>query len=339
MSRDHRNVGEGCYLRGLRIRDPHAVDRSDQPVELIDGGRGIAGIYTDVSAERGISRLLVGAAHGDGRVVVGPRRGIIAQERVRVSELYEQNGIARIELVASRVFLARFGQVALRPVDVTEQGVGSSLVRRQGFRLLHVLQRLGEIARLPEQIRQAHGGVPRVQAGCQLQALGNRGPRLCVVVHGTLHPGEGQPGARAVGIFRDQLPPERQLTHQVVVEPLARHLDLEAFGVRSAGRVLLGLRQVGLELIQRVRRVGDVQEGKGEARVCRDRLLEVHVRVDEAGEIELALALEEVVPRNRRGCGDGVLHHRARDGIERGSRVLRDSAGVPADRREQHRQD
>src|SRR2546427_11514042 len=34
---------------------------------------------------------------------------------------------------------------------------GSSLVRRQGFRLLHVLQRLGEIARLPEQIRQAHG--------------------------------------------------------------------------------------------------------------------------------------------------------------------------------------
>src|SRR5205823_9097889 len=98
-------------------------------------------------------------------------------------------------------------------------------------------------------------------------------------------------------------------------------------------------RQVGLELVQRVRRVRDVQIRKGEARVCRDGLLEVHVRVDEAGEIELALTLEEVVPRNRRGCGDGVLHYRARDGIERGSRVLRDSAGVPADRREQHRQD
>src|SRR2546425_4687031 len=69
MSRDDRDIGEGSHLRSLRIRDAHAVDRRDQPVELVDGGRGIAGIYADVSAEWGVRGFLVGPADCDGRVV------------------------------------------------------------------------------------------------------------------------------------------------------------------------------------------------------------------------------------------------------------------------------
>src|SRR2546429_8500088 len=64
----------------------------------------------------------------------------------------------------------------------------------------------------------------------------------------------------------------------------------------------------------------------------------MRVRVDDPRKIELALTPEEMVPGYARGCGDRVLHPRARDEIERGPRVLRRGAAVPAPGREYRRQ-
>src|SRR6185437_3648346 len=125
--------------------------------------------------------------------------------------------------------------------------------------------------------------------------------RLDVLVQGTLDPGEAEPGARAVRILRHQLLSEGELPCQVVVETLARHLDLQPLGLRSARGVLFGKREVALELVERVGGKRDVQVREGEARVGRDGLLEVRIRVDESGEVELPLALEEMVPRDARG--------------------------------------
>src|SRR2546430_17732341 len=80
-----------------------------------------------------------------------------------------------------------------------------------------------------------------------LEGLRHRFPRVCVLVQGSLVAREGEPGARALGILRDQLLAEGELAGQVVVEALPRHLDLEPLGFRRTGRVLLGERQVGLE--------------------------------------------------------------------------------------------
>ena len=100
--------------------------------------------------------------------------------------------------------------------------------------------------------------------------------------------------------------------------------------------MLLGERQIALELRQRVGRVRDIQVAEGEVRIRRDGRLEMRVRVDEPAEIELPLTPKEMVPGEARGCGDRVLHHRARDGIERGPGVLRRGAAVPAPGRESH---
>src|SRR5213595_2326965 len=59
---------------------------------------------------------------------------------------------------------------------------------------------------------------------------------------------------------------------------------------------------------------------------------------DAPAEIELPQAFEKVCPRLRRGGRDGMVDHRARDGIERGPRALRRGAGRPADGREHERQ-
>src|SRR5207302_10238878 len=94
--------------------------------------------------------------------------------------------------------------------------------------------------------------------------------------------------------------------------------------------MLLGERQIALELGERVGRVRHIQVPEGEVRIRRDGLLEMRVRVDEPRQIELPLTPEEMVPGYARGCGDRVLHHRARDEIERGPGILRRGAAVPA---------
>src|SRR3989449_8355309 len=82
-----------------------------------------------------------------------------------------------------------------------------------------------------------------IQPRGELEGLRHRFPRVCVLVQGSLGAREGEPGARALGILRDQLLAEGELAGQVVVEALPRHLDLEPLGFRRTGRVLLGERQ------------------------------------------------------------------------------------------------
>jgi len=60
--------------------------------------------------------------------------------------------------------------------------------------------------------------------------------------------------------------------------------------------MLLGERQIALELGERVGRVRDIQVAEGEIRIRRHGFLEMCVRVDKPAEIELPLTPEEMVP-------------------------------------------
>ena len=318
MRRDDDDVRERGHLVGLGIGDSQSVDGRDQPIELVDRGRRIAGVDAHVGAERRVGGLLVRPADGHGGVIVGACGRVLAQERVRVSRLHEQHGIAGFELVAPQVFVACFLEVALRPIGIADEEVRIGLIRRQRLRLLHVRERLRKVVRLTEDVVVPNGGVRHVQLGRELQGLRDRGTPVRVLVQANLGSGERQPGARTVRILRHELLPEGELPRQVVVEPFARHLDLEPFGLRGPRGVLLGERQVGLELLERVGRIRDVQISEREVWIRGDGLLEMRIRVDEAGQIELPLAPQEVVPGRPRGRGDRVLDHRTGDGIERG---------------------
>src|SRR5439155_24690926 len=109
----------------------------------------------------------------------------------------------------------------------------------------------------------------------------NRDTRVLVLVQASLGSGKSEPGTWTLGVLLDQLLPQHQLTRQVVVEPFSGHLDLEPLGVGRARGVLLGEREVALELCERVRRVRDVQVPERERRICGDRLLEMRIRSDE----------------------------------------------------------
>ena len=338
MGRNHDDVRERGHLVGLWVGDSHPVHGRDQVIELGDRRGGIAGVHADVGTERRVGRLLVRAANGHARVVVGARGHVVAQERVGMSELHEQHAALRIELVPSRVFVPRFLEIALCPVGIADEEVRVGLIRGQRLGVLHVRERLGEVARLTEDVIVPDGSVGRVHLGRDRQRLRDRGTRVCVLVQCNLGSGERQPGARAVGILLHQLLSKGELTLQVVVIALADHLDLEPLGLRCARGVLLRQRQVGLELVERVRGVGDVHVREREIRVRGDRRLEVRVRVDEPAEIELALAFEVLVPCRRRGRGNRMLDQVACDGIQGGSPVLCGYACVPGAAREHDRQ-
>ena len=182
--------------------------------------------------------------------------------------------------MAPRVFLPRLVEVALRPVHVAQRRVRSRFVRREGLRLLHVLQRLVEVAWLTEHVRETEGRVRDEHAGRERQGFRDRSPGLVVPVQPTLDACQCEPGARAAGILLNQLLPQRELARQVLVESLAHHLDLEPLCLGRSRGMLLGERQIALELGEGVGRVRDIQVAEGEVRIRRDGLLEMRVRVD-----------------------------------------------------------
>src|SRR3989454_4113666 len=51
-----------------------------------------------------------------------------------------------------------------------------------------------------------------IQPRRELEGLRHRFPRVCVLVQGSLGAREGEPGARALGILRDQLLADRKST-------------------------------------------------------------------------------------------------------------------------------
>ena len=255
-----------------------------------------------------------------------------------MAAFHEQDRVPRVQLVAPRVLVARLLQVALRTVHVSQERVRSRLLRCEILRRLHVLECLREVARLAEHVRQTEGGVCDEHPGRERQRLRDRRTSFLVAVQRSLDAGEREPGTRAAGILLDERLPQRELPGQVLVEPFAGHLDLEPFRIRRARGMLLREREIGLELRERVRRVGDIQVAEGEVRIRRDGFFEMRVRVDEPRQIELPLTAEKMVPGDARGCRDRMLDHRARDGIERGAAVLRRGAAVPAPGREYRRQ-
>jgi len=101
VSRDDHDVRERRDLVGLRVGDSmpstDATSRLSSAMAAADRRR-----YTlDVSAERGVSRLLVRAAEGHGGVVVGARRRIVARNVLRALP-YEKHGIAGLERMPRR---------------------------------------------------------------------------------------------------------------------------------------------------------------------------------------------------------------------------------------------
>src|SRR5689334_23964915 len=114
------------------------------------------------------------------------------------------------------VLCPRFLQVALCPVGAAELEMTAGLVRGELLGLLHVLDRLREIAGLPEYVEVPERGVRREHTRRKRQGFPDRCPSRFIAVQRALDSSEGEPGAGACGVLLHQPLAERQLTGQVV---------------------------------------------------------------------------------------------------------------------------
>src|SRR6267154_1656080 len=129
----------------------------------------------------------------------------------------------------------------------------------------------------------------------QRQSLLVRRAGLGVLVQSGLDVADSEISAWALGILGDELLRRRELAAGVVLEPLTRDRNLHLLGVRRFRGERLGARQVRLELVERVAGVRDVQISDGERGISRHGELEVIERFEVASQVQLALALQEMI--------------------------------------------
>src|SRR2546422_4779244 len=81
--------------------------------------------------------------------------------------------------VAPQVLLARLFKILLRAVGIADEHVRVGLVGRQGLGLLHVPERLGEIARLTEDVVVAHENMRHIRSEEHTSELQSRLHLVC----------------------------------------------------------------------------------------------------------------------------------------------------------------